>query len=61
MDDWENVQARKAALQQEAIAPLDEQERAILGKLYELEWESRHFRTTDVRRELRQCIQQVIT
>jgi hypothetical protein len=60
MDTWEDVQGKKAAMQKEALAALDPHEREILAKVLELEWENRHLKTPDVRKQLRNFIQQVL-
>lgn len=59
MQDWEDVQARKTEMQKKAIASLTTNDREILAKVLELEWENRHLKTPDIRRSLRNYIQQV--
>ena len=59
MTDWEDVQARKTEMQKQAVAALTTADREILTKILELEWENRHLKTPDIRRTLRNFIQQV--
>ena len=59
MNDWEDIQTRKAEMQKKAVASLTTSEREILAKVLELEWENRHLKTPDIRRTLRNFIQQV--
>jgi hypothetical protein len=59
MNNWEDVQARKAEMQKKAVASLLSSDREVLAKVLELEWENRHLKTPDIRRTLRNFIQQV--
>ncbi len=59
MTDWEDVQTRKAEMQKKAVATLSPQEREVLAKVLELEWENRHLKTPEVRTPLRNFITQV--
>ena len=59
MQTWEDVQGRKATLQRESVAELSKEQQDILVKVLELEWEFRHLKTPDVRKPLRNFIQQV--
>lgn len=60
MDNWEDVQRKKADMQRQAIAELSPQEREILQEVLRLEWQDRHLKTSDIRRPLRNYIQQVL-
>jgi hypothetical protein len=60
MSTWKDVQVKKAEMRKEAIAQLSDQEKEVLMKVLELEWENRHLKTPDVRRPLRNFIKQVI-
>ena len=60
MDSWDDVQGKKKQMQTEAVAPLDAEEREILAKALDLEWANRHLKTPEVRKQLRNFIQQVI-
>lgn len=60
MNNWKDVQAKKSQMRQEAIADLSADEKAILMKALELEWENRHLKSPDVHRPLRNFIKQVI-
>jgi hypothetical protein len=59
MTDWEDVQSRKAEMQKQAIAALNPADREVLAKILEMEWENRHLKTPDIRKTLRNFIQQV--
>ncbi len=59
MSDWEDVQTRKAEMQKKAVAALSATERELLAKVLEMEWENRHLKTPDIRKPLRNFIQQV--
>jgi hypothetical protein len=59
MNQWEEVQRKKADMQRRAVAELGEQEQEILQKVLELEWDNRHLKTPDIRKTLRNFIQQV--
>ena len=60
MSSWQDVQAKKAEMRKEAVAELSTEEKDILMKVLELEWENRHLRTPDVHRTLRAYVKQVI-
>ena len=60
MSDWKAALQKKDAMQKKAISSLEPAEQEILIKVLEMEWENRHLKTPDVRRPLRQFIQQVI-
>ena len=60
MSDWEDVLRKKAEMQKKAIATLEPAEQEVLVKVLELEWKNRDLKTPDVRRPLRNFIQQVI-
>jgi len=60
MNTWEDVQKKKALMRKEAISSLSDEEKEILMKALDLEWENRHLKTPDIRRTLRNFIKQVI-
>ena len=60
MNSWEDVQKKKIQMRKEAIASLTDEEKEILVKVLDLEWENRHLKTPDIRRTLRNFIKQVI-
>ena len=60
MNSWEDVQAKKAQMRKEAVSILGEEEKEILVKVLELEWENRHMKTPDIKKKLRTFITQVV-
>ena len=54
------ITVRRFTMQKEALTALDPHEREILAKVLEIEWENRHLKTPDVRRQLRNFIHQVL-
>lgn len=60
MNNWEDVQNRKVQMRKQAIASLSDEEREILVKILDLEWENRHLKSPDVHRILRNYIKKVI-
>lgn len=60
MSSWEDVQAKKAEMRKEAVSVLAEEEKEILVKVLELEWENRHMKTPDIKKQLRTFITQVV-
>ena len=62
MDIWEDVQKKKAEMQKAAVSALSAEEREVLLKALELEWDNRHLKTPGVKVKgpLRNFIQQVI-
>ena len=61
MNTWDDVKAKKAQMRKEAVATLSNEEKEILVKVLELEWENRHLKTPDIKKPLRNYVQQVIT
>nr|WP_143548178.1 hypothetical protein [Rhodopirellula sp. SM50] len=60
MNTWEDVKRKKAEMRTAAVSTLTENEKSILMKVLELEWENRHLKTPDIRRPLRTYIAQEI-
>lgn len=60
MNTWEDVQTKKAEMRKEAVAMLSKEEKEILVKILDLEWENRHMKTPDIKKQLRTFIQQVV-
>lgn len=60
MHTWEDVKRKKAEMRTEAVSTLTDNEKTILMKVLELEWENRHLKTPDIRRPLRTFITQEI-
>lgn len=47
-------------MRKEAVATLSKEEKEILVKILDLEWENRHMKTPDIKKPLRTFIQQVV-
>ncbi len=60
MSGWQDVQAKKAQMRKETIEELSDEEKDILVKVLELQWENRHLKSPGLRRPLRNFIKQVI-
>jgi len=60
MNTWEDVQTKKAEMRREAVSTLSKEEKEILVKILDLEWENRHMKTPDIKKQLRTFIQQVV-
>lgn len=58
--EWHEVQKRKAEMRVKALAELSNEEKDILSKVLELEWENRHLKTPEIRQPLRSFIDQVV-
>lgn len=60
MPSWEDVQARKVEMQNEAVASLSPEEKNILRRVLELELEHRPLAHTAVASEIRKALRNFI-
>lgn len=60
MPSWEEVQARKVKMQQEAVSTLEKEEYQVLRRVLELEWESRHLAHSAAASEVRKTLRNFI-
>lgn len=58
--EWQEVQKRKAEMSAKAIAGLSDAEKEVLSKVLELEWDSRHLKTAEIKQPLKSFIDQVV-
>lgn len=60
MPSWEDVQARKLEMQQQAVSSLRKEEYEILRRVLELEWENRPFAHSAVAPDIRKTLRNFI-
>ena len=60
MSSWEDVQARKVEMQNEAVSSLSKEEKDILRRVLELEMENRSLAHTAAASEIRKTLRNFI-